>query len=428
MSTELELLKKSRNVVPIGSFSSVRRGASPRPITDPKYFGGDVGWVRISDVTQRNKKYLRKTVQYVSPLGESKSLRVNQGDIIMSICATVGKPMLVDMSACIHDGFVQFYDLKEIDTEYLYYILGFHEQDFINRAQPGTQINLNTTIVRNQKVFFPPLPQQRKIAKILSTCDEVIDKTESLIKKYEAMKEGLMHDLFTRGIDPKTKELRPKPQDAPELYKDSELGLIPKDWEVKELGKVCSESGGNIQTGPFGSQLHAEDYKETGTPIITVEHLGDNEILHKNLPLVGSADCQRLKKYQILKGDLVFSRVGSIDRCAYVKDSEDGWLFSGRCLRVRMGSKRVNSKFYSYLLNNRPSRNWILNHAVGSTMPCLNTQILSSLPVSKPCLVEQELVKDKLDSISNNSNLYRKDALKWNSIKKGLLQDLLSGE
>src|SRR5208283_4075951 len=99
-------------------------------------------------------------------------------------------------------------------------------------------------------------------------------------------------------------------------------------WKECKLGDVAE-----VQTGPFGSQLHLSDYKVVGTPIVTVEHLGDNRILHSNLPLVGDADKERLKKYILKSGDVVFSRVGSVDRCAFVHETEDGWMFSGRLLR-----------------------------------------------------------------------------------------------
>src|SRR5208337_5618771 len=93
----------------ICDFAKVRRGASPRPIDDPKWFGGETGCVRIVDVT-RSGRYLRSTEQYLSPIGVSRSVRVDKGDLIMSICATIGRPVIIDMPACIHDGFVQFYD------------------------------------------------------------------------------------------------------------------------------------------------------------------------------------------------------------------------------------------------------------------------------------------------------------------------------
>ncbi len=276
------------------------------------------------------------------------------------------------------------------------------------------------------EVPFLPLPEQRRIVEILDTIDEAIQKTESLISKLKAMKQGLLHDLLTRGLDENGK-LRDLKAHS-EQFRDSPLGGIPKVWEVEKLGDVCQRSGGSVQTGPFGSQLHAKDYKDSGIPIITVEHLGDNEIIHNNLPLVGSMDYERLGRYRLVTGDLVFSRVGAIDRCVYVSEQENGWLFSGRCLRVRTGGKLVNPSFLSFQLNSYASRKWILNHAVGSTMACLNTAILSEVPVSLPAIQEQRaiaLLLDAHDACIRTEEQYR-DKLKLQ--KKGLMQDLLTGK
>jgi type I restriction enzyme S subunit len=150
------------------------------------------------------------------------------------------------------------------------------------------------------------------------------------------------------------------------------------EWKVYNLGEIAS-----VQTGPFGSQLHQSDYVEVGTPIITVEHLGENRILHKNLPRVNDEDKNRLKKYWLQEDDIVFSRVGSVDRRAYVKKDEDGWLFSGRCLRVRP-SKKVDGKFLSYFFGMEDFKSKIRAVAVGATMPSLNTSIMKDIEVTMP--------------------------------------------
>src|SRR5713101_7986256 len=124
-------------------------------------------------------------------------------------------------------------------------------------------------------------------------------------------------------------------------------GEIASDFESDRLVNLCEPEGG-VQTGPFGSQLHQEDYVEIGTPIITVEHLGENRIVQENLPRVTEEDRTRLSKYSLRKGDIVFSRVGSVDRRALVRNEEDGWLFSGRCLRVRPNPGIIDPNYLSY--------------------------------------------------------------------------------
>jgi type I restriction enzyme S subunit len=113
------------------------------------------------------------------------------------------------------------------------------------------------------------------------------------------------------------------------------------------LADLCDPDFG-IQTGPFGSQLHQKDYVSVGTPIITVEHLGENHILHEGIPCVSEADRNRLARYILRSGDIVFSRVGSVDRRALVRPAEDGWMFSARCLRVRPNPDKIDSGYLSY--------------------------------------------------------------------------------
>jgi len=195
--TELGEIPKTWKVVKINQISKVRRGASPRPIGDVSYFSDrGRGWVRIADVTS-TYKYLRKTSQYLSEKGVSKSIEVNPGALIMSICATIGKPIIVDIEACIHDGFVWFSNLSEnVDTEYLFYLLQSKEKEFAARKQTGTQGNLNTTIVGRTNIPVPPLPEQQKIASILSSVDDKITKEKQRKQQLEQLKKGLMQVLL----------------------------------------------------------------------------------------------------------------------------------------------------------------------------------------------------------------------------------------
>lgn len=166
------------------------------------------------------------------------------------------------------------------------------------------------------------------------------------------------------------------------------------------LGKIAS-----VQTGPFGSQLHMKDYVEKGTPIITVEHLGDNKILHDNLPCVSEQDCIRLSKYDLREGDIVFSRVGSVDRCAYVKKEEEGWLFSGRCLRIRVENENVDPRYLSFYFGQPLFKSYIRQVAVGATMPSLNTSIMSELSIPIPPLTIQKKIAAILSSLDDKIEL-----------------------
>lgn len=183
-------------------------------------------------------------------------------------------------------------------------------------------------------------------------------------------------------------------------------GELPFDLTVNRLGNLCVKNG--VQTGPFGSQLHKEDYVSEGTPIITVEHLGDNRITHKNLPRVSDADRERLSKYSLKAGDIVFSRVGSVDRRAIVQENEDGWLFSGRCLRVRPDTQKLDPQWLSHFFGLPTFKSYIRGIAVGATMPSINTKILSDVPICYPSLKVQKTNSRFLTLIENKIALHQK--------------------
>lgn len=167
----------------------------------------------------------------------------------------------------------------------------------------------------------------------------------------------------------------------------------------------------DIQTGPFGSQLHKEDYSDIGIPIVTVEHLGERAFSEQNLPLVHEEDANRLSKYRMKPGDIIFSRVGSVDRCSFADRSNDGWLFSGRCLRIRSHGE-YDPEFLYYYLSSNNVRRFIRNIAVGATMPSINTTLMGEIPIPPTDPRVQSRVAsvgtaiDKKISINNRVNGY----------------------
>ncbi|MBP6354037.1 MAG: restriction endonuclease subunit S [Acinetobacter sp.] len=194
------------------------------------------------------------------------------------------------------------------------------------------------------------------------------------------------------------------------------------DWANFNLGDIS-----DIKTGPFGSTLHQKDYVEIGTPIITVEHLGEVGLTSQNLPLVSDEDKVRLKSYMLDEGDLAFSRVGSVDRCAIITDKEKGWLFSGRILRVRPNKKLVHSKNLMYALKTEDAKYRIRSVAVGQTMPSLNTEILKNFSINLSNSVEEQtkiasflsVVDEKISQLTQKHELL-------SQYKQGMMQKLFS--
>ena len=191
-------------------------------------------------------------------------------------------------------------------------------------------------------------------------------------------------------------------------WKETPYGKFAADFYIDRLASLCDPEVG-IQTGPFGSQLHQQDYVHIGTPIITVEHISENRILHVNTPKVSEADARRLSRYRLNKGDIVFSRVGSVDRRALVHDEEKGWLFSGRCLRVRPDPAKIDPQYLSYFFGLPAFKEHIRSIAVGATMPSLNTSLLSGITVPHPpSIKEQRAIAHILGTLDDKIELNRR--------------------
>ena len=191
-------------------------------------------------------------------------------------------------------------------------------------------------------------------------------------------------------------------------------------WEQRKLGEF------DIKTGPFGSTLHAEDYVACGTPIVTTEHFKEGELpsMGNGIPQVGDRDAARLNQYKLQKHDIVFSRVGSVDLNAEVKDAQVGWLFSGRVLRLRT-DRGINSTYLHYELGTVRVRSSIIERAVGLTMASINTRILGDTAFFVPATItEQRRIGAFIDRLDSLITLHQRKYDKLCVLKKSMLDKM----
>ncbi len=185
------------------------------------------------------------------------------------------------------------------------------------------------------------------------------------------------------------------------------FGALPPGWERSTLGAACERGGGNIQTGPFGSQLHASDYRPVGIPSIMPQNLGDNRVIADGIARIGDRDAGRLRRYLVREGDIVYSRRGDVEKRAIIRPREDGWLCGTGCLRVRLGKNGADPRYASYYLGHPAVREWIVRHAHGATMPNLNTAILSACPFVAPPIPDQRAIAHILGTLDDKIELNR---------------------
>lgn len=200
------------------------------------------------------------------------------------------------------------------------------------------------------------------------------------------------------------------------------LGEIPSHWEFTTLGKICERGGGNIQTGPFGSQLHASDYVSEGVPTIMPVNIGENRLIEDGIMRITEADANRLSKHRVRAGDIIYSRRGDVERRALVRKAEDGWFCGTGCLKVRLGKGVVDPQYASFYLGHPAVRSWIVQHAVGATMPNLNTAIMEAIPFALPPLSEQKRIAHILGTLDDKIELNRRMNATLEAMARALFQ------
>lgn len=176
------------------------------------------------------------------------------------------------------------------------------------------------------------------------------------------------------------------------------LGRIPARWPVLALKHIEGNSGALVQTGPFGAQLHADDYVADGVPLILIGHVQNGRIRPTpDMPRVASTRASELALYRVRTGDLVFSRVGSVGRVALVQPNQEGWLISGQTLRLRFSSGRVHPAYMLYALGSAAVSRYFEHRVVGTTRDSINTEILRSAVVPLPPVDDQRAIANFLD-------------------------------
>lgn len=180
----------------LGDLAEIVRGASPRPISDPKWFDNDsdVGWLRIADVTAQDGR-IRYLEQKISELGQEKTRVIKTPHLLLSIAATVGKPVINYVSTGVHDGFLIFLNPK-FNILYTFWWLEMFREKWNKYGQPGSQVNLNSDLVKNQDINIPNEKEQEKISLFLESLDKIITLHQCKLEMLKNVKKGLLQKMF----------------------------------------------------------------------------------------------------------------------------------------------------------------------------------------------------------------------------------------
>lgn len=379
----------------------------------------------------RNGRVNFEEVQHVAGCKISDSQFAKPFDI--AVCMSNGSKALVGKSGVIKPEHIVRYPRLTIGafcaiyrspSRYAAQIFKSHfYQTAIDIQLSGSAINnLKGSDIESIRFPLPPVPEQEKISAILTTLDDKLDVISRQIEVTRTLKQGLMQTLFSQGIGTQNAVGRWVPHTE---FKDSELGKIPSGWLVTTLGGICA---GALQTGPFGSQLHADEYQEIGVPVLMPKDLMNCRANLVTAARIAPTRADELSKHKLVAGDLLFSRRGDVTRFALIDEASAGALCGTGCLKARP-SRAYSSAFISHLLQLDVVRTWLEQNAVGQTMPNMNTGILASLPLVVPAnKTEQEEIAGILDSIDAKAEVLAAKQTHFQILRRGLMQKLLTGE
>ncbi len=305
-----------------------------------------------------------------------------------------------------------------LQTEFLNFICKYFRQQGVFIALSGRavgQSSINQGKLKDLKIPLPTKIEQIHIAAILSTVQRAIEQQERLIALTTELKKALMHKLFTEGT-------RGEPQ------KETEIGLVPESWGKTTLDQICKKPEGKIQTGPFGSMLHKEEYQTEGIPVVNPVNLDNNRINRHNIPRVSEKTAQRLYRYTLEQKDLLFSRRGEIGRHGIVTASEKSWICGTGCFIVRLSSKEVDAYFLNYYFSLKPVINWLERHAAGVIMLNLSNAVLSRVPIYLPKKEEQIEIARTIELIDRKISNHNKHRDSLNCLFRTLLHQLMTAQ
>ena len=399
--TEVGVIPEDWSVVGLESTArGIYRGASPRPIENPVWFDdtSNVGWVRISDVTRSGRR-LTETTQRLSKQGIQHSRFIPTGSLIMSICATVGRPIETQIDVCIHDGFVVF-DRPLVNQSYLYHVLKDLEPRWSSKGQTGSQMNLNGDLIKSTLIPLPPTKtEQQAIAEALSDADALIESLDQLIAKKRHIKQGTMQELLTGK---------------------RRLPGFDGEWLKKSLGdlgeflKGAGVSKDEALTGDLPCIRYGEIYTKHSDWIREFQSWVSTAV---------AATATRINY-----GDVLFAASGEtkeeIGKCvAYVDQRE---AYAGGDI-VILRTKIANPLFLGYYLNTESVRQQKSSRGQGDAVVHIGANSLAAIKIALPSMEEQTAIATILSDMDTELAALESRLAKARLIKQGMMQELLTG-
>ena len=401
----------------LGDHAETFAGGTPDR-SNATFFGGLIPWVKSTEV---NLGRIKKTEEFLTEEGLhfSAAKWIPARTVLVAMYgATAAQIAYLEIAATANQAVLAIVPDERIDSVFLFYALTAIKEKILFQAQGSGQPNLNKQIIDRVTVDLPPIFEQRPIAEILSTLDEAIEQTEALIAKHQQIKAGLMHDLFTRGVTPDG-HLRPAREQAPDLYKPSPLGWIPKEWEVVRIADAF-----DIQLGKMLNKL-----AKTGK--LSAPYLGNRAVQwdYVDCSAVEEMDFtpSERQKFMLLPDDLLVCEGGDVGRTAMWRGEIEGCYYQKAIHRLRPKSFGALPSFMLRFMRFARDCGYFREFTSQSSIAHLTQEKLGSIGMQLPPSDEQQRISDRLDAHDDVLQAEQLKLAKLRQQKRGLMHDLLTG-
>ena len=395
----------------------IQSGGTPKSDNE-EYYIGEIPFVAIEDITSSNK-YLLKTKKHISEEGliNSSAWLVPKDSLMYSIYATLGSTLISKIDAATNQAILNLIvNTEKIDIEYLYYFLTSLKNQIYKYSAQTTQSNLNASIVKAFKINYPESKtEQTRIAEILSTADEAIVHTEALIAKYQRIKSGLMQDLLTKGID-ENGTIRNKKTHKFVVKNGIE---VPEEWEVDALGTLIKavDAQPNHRTPPS---------VDNGIPYLGINDIDENgNVDFKKCRKVSNSVLEEHnRRYELRDGDIIFGKIGTIGQPKRLK----AWNNITISANVILIQPHDNPDFVFWVLNSEYIQTQVKNSIHSTSQPAFGMEKIRNLTILIPQKTEREIIQNIINQNESNILTTKTHLSKLQSLKTGIMQDLLSGK
>jgi type I restriction enzyme S subunit len=323
----------------------------------------------------------RRVVQVIT--GADILKHVEPSDFVISMRSFQGGIEFSPYAGAISSAYVVLAPSRHVEPSYFLHLL--KSRRYIQALQCTSNLVRDGQALRFENFALVDLPfvprsEQRMIAAFLdretARIDALVAKKDRLIELLQEKRTALITHAVTKGLD-----LSVPMKDSGVEW----LGEVPTHWNVKRIRDVAR----SLQTGPFGSQLHADEYVVGQWPVINPANLRDSQLIPDRECTVTETVAIRLERHRLASGDILFARRGEMGRCGLATHDETGWLCGTGCIRLRTRVELVKPAFLLQILSTARVRDWLQLQSVGSTMDNLNTSIIGRIPVALPTVGEQ---------------------------------------